>query len=299
MEIIQERKLSMYLVVKDLLSQTSNATIVTALPSFGGFLTSFNSGVTSLQTIREAQELDRTGIAVNKNELKIDLIFKAIDIARKVTAYAKANNLSILAGEVSYSESDLKKSADTILRDKCQVIYAKANANLTALATFGVTAALLTALQTAITNYNFAIPRPRLGIVTKKQATNQIKVLFKSIDILLEKMDSIVEVVRNSQLVFYKNYIDARIIIDASYSKLSLRGVVSDRNELPITGVRVKIKNTTIETKTTAKGNFQLKHLADGIYTLVVSKNGYVEKEVIVNITSGERTEITIVLEVV
>ena len=53
-----------------------------------------------------------------------------------------------VVGEVWMGKSDLEKCADTILRDKCQVIYTKANANLTALSGYGITAAVLTALQT-------------------------------------------------------------------------------------------------------------------------------------------------------
>ena len=297
MTIYQERKLSMFLATKERLSQTATS-IINAMPGFSAYVTSFNTNVATLQATREVQEVDRSGIAVNKREIQIDLIAKSIDVAKKVKAYAINNSNSVLANEVSYTESDLKRSADTILRDKCMVIYTKANANATALASYGITSAQLTALLSLINSFNAAIPKPRIGVTTKKQATEQIDALFASTDAILTKMDILVEILKTSQPEFYQNYTDARMLIDASYSKLAFRGIVKDKeSSLPVSGVEVVISESDVKVKTSAKGYFQMKHLASGTYVFVFKKAGYKTKEETIHITEGERTELRVVLE--
>jgi hypothetical protein len=202
MKATQERKLSMYYEVKDFL--TANAMVVNTLPNFAGFNTQFNGYVSQIETLRKQQEADKTGIAKNKDLLKEDLIAKAADVARKVGAYAAVVNNTVLAAEVGYSKSDFRKCADTILRDRAQVVYDRANANVANLAAYGVTAAVLTALQTAITTYAGYFAKPKLGISDKKLATDSLADVFALADgVLTDKMDKLVEVVRNSQAVFY------------------------------------------------------------------------------------------------
>ena len=55
----QESKLSMYFATNDYL--TTNAAILTPLPNYAGFSTSFKSSVTSIQTFAEQQKFAKTG----------------------------------------------------------------------------------------------------------------------------------------------------------------------------------------------------------------------------------------------
>ena len=207
------------------------------LPNFTSLFTSFTGNINQIQVIREQQEADKTGIAVNKDQLRADLVAKALDISRKTEAYAKMTNNALLTKEVHYSETDLSRAADTILKDRALLIHNKANANLAALATYGVNAAALTALKTAIDLYNAAIPKPRLGITEKKQATDQLEKLFKANDDLLAKFDTLVEIVRLSQPVFYTAYWDNRKVIATGTGTLSLKATVTDA----ATGIGIKV----------------------------------------------------------
>ncbi len=113
----------------------ANSTITTTLPNFATYFTPIQAGITQIQAIRELQEFDKTGITVNKNQLRAALISAAIDVDRRVVAYATNVNNPVLLAEVGYTESDLKKSPDTVLKDRGQVIYDRANTNVSALAT--------------------------------------------------------------------------------------------------------------------------------------------------------------------
>ena len=168
----QESKLSMYLAARDYMN--SNTAILNPLPNFPANFTAFQNAVTQIQGSSEQQNFDKTGIAVNKNQLKQTLVTLAADASRKLTAYAKFTNNQTLLSEVNYSESDLKRRADTNLKDAAQGIYDRAQPIVASLATYGITAATQTALLNAINAYNAAIPKPRLGITEKKQSTSSL-----------------------------------------------------------------------------------------------------------------------------
>lgn len=120
----QESRFSMQLVVRDYLA--ANAAITATLPNYAGFFSGVSAGITQIQAIRAQQEADKTGIAGNKTQLKANLIVLSMDVIRKMVAYATIVSNNELLGEVNYSETDLQRSADTILRDRCQVVYDRA-----------------------------------------------------------------------------------------------------------------------------------------------------------------------------
>lgn len=308
MNLKQESKFSMKLALRDYFNQ--NASITATLPTFGILFPQFNANMSLIQAIREQQEVDKTGIAENKEKLRADLIAKTLDVSRKTEAYAKMTNNVILAKEVHYSESELKKAADSILRDRALLIHNKANANLAALAPYGVTAVILTALKNAIDLFSASIPKPRLGITEKKQATDQLNKLFKADDEIIDKFDTLVEVVRTNQPVFYSGYKDIRKVITNGNGSLAVKGIVTDAiTGSPIKGAILsfvpdgngstsKAARTTaaLVKKTAVKGGYNIKSLPAGMYKVTIKKNGYAEQDVIIAVSDGELTELNIQL---
>jgi hypothetical protein len=314
----QESHLTMAMAASSYLA--ANATITATLSNFATYFTPLQSQVTQIQTIREQQEFDKTGIAENKKQLRATLTAQAIDVARRVVAYATNVNNTILLAEVSYTESDLKKSPDTILKDRSQVIYDRANANVTALTTYGVTAAILTTLLASITSFNTAIPKPRMGIADKKQATDQLVALFDALDANFYKIDTLVEMVKIAQVNFYNEYKNLRKIIDTGAGSLVLKGSAIDllsgepvKNAtftfLPVTNTLLKAAaingnsngngngNGHIVKKTAEKGIFYIKSATDGTYNVTIEKPGYKIQNAVVSIVNGELTVLEIALE--
>lgn len=304
----QENRHSMQLAVVNFLTQ--NTSITNTLPNFNTLFTSFQSIVSQIQTIREQQEIDKTGIAANKNQLKRILISQTMEIARRITAYATIVNNAVLLGEVWYSESDLSRSPDTILRDQCLVIYDRGIANISVLNPYGVTPAMLTALQNAINNFAAAIPKPRLGIMEKKLATGQLATLFASADDILEKMDVLVEMVKNTQGNFYNAYNGVRKVINTGMGSLAVKGLVMQaQNGKPLKGVKVTFRmdsasgngngtgNGNVLVKQTGeKGGFHIKSIDAGIYMVLLEKPGYVNQSISVPIADGELNRIEVVM---
>jgi hypothetical protein len=305
----QENHFSMQLVSRDFLSQ--NTAITSTLPNFAGFFTAVQNGITQVQIIREQQEFNKTGIALNKAQLKASLISQSIDIARKMVAYATFVNNTVLLEEIGYTETSLKKSADTILKDRCQVIYDRANANVAALGTYGVTAAMLANLLTTLNSYNAAIPKPRLGITEKKQATDQLVILLKNIDDNLGKIDTLVEIVRMTQANFYNGYKIARKIVDIGGRTMAVKGKIIDKESGDgLKGATITfIGDASMDTakagsdlatkvkKSADLGGFYVKQLAEGSYNLKVTKQGYKDAMIKVHVTDSELCTVVIALE--
>ena len=305
----QESKLSMYLAARDYMG--ASTAILNPLPNFQANYTVLQNTILQIQYGGEQQNFDKKGIAISKNQLKQNLVTLAADSARKLTAYAKFNNNQTLMAEVDYSESDLKRRADTNLRDAAQGIYDRAQPIVASLSTYGITGATQTALLNAINAFNAAIPKPRLGISEKKQSTAQLAALFKTADTALDNIDTAVEIVRLSQVNFYNGYKAVRKLVLTGGGSVSVKGTVIDATtgdplksatlKFITNGNEAKLKaqngNSELIKKTAAKGGFMIKSLAEGVYQVIISKPGYKEQIATVNVSDGELSLLDIKLE--
>ena len=304
MDSLQKSKLSMSMATRDYL--LLNTTITTPLPNFTANFTTFQSTITQIQAIAELQDFEKTGIADSKTQLKASLCSLSADYSRKMVAYATFTNNAVLLKEIKISESELKRLADADLKTKAQELYDRAQSNLAALATYGIAAATQTNLQTAITAFNASIPKPRLGIDEKKQATQQLLVLFKTLDSSLENIDLAIDIVRLTQVNFYNGYKTARKIIITGTTTLSVKGLVTDSiTGEPVKGATIEfspaeavmmmtkteksVVSPIIVTKKTAeKGGIQVKSLPAGTYQVTIKKVGYADVVTTVNVNDNE-----------
>jgi Carboxypeptidase regulatory-like domain len=308
----QKSKLSMSMAARDYLLQ--NATVTTTLPNFTNYFTSIQSAITQIQSIAELQDFEKTGITDNKSQLRISLCGLAADYSRKLVAYATFTSNAVLLKEVKISESDLKRLADVDLKSEAQALYDRAQANLAGLATYGISAGTQTSLQTAITNFNASIPKPRLGINEKKQATQQLNALFKTLDAAWENIDLDVDIVRLTQVNFYNGYRTARKIINTASSTLAVKAKVTDAvSGKPVKNVTVEFlsaqpmamtaqavndtKSSPIISKRTAiKGGIQVKSLPAGTYQVRVKKVGYADVITTVDVNDNEMSVLNVAL---
>jgi 5-hydroxyisourate hydrolase-like protein (transthyretin family) len=309
MNNVQENHLKMQLTTAAYCDNTSCS--LSTLPAYTTNLTKLFELNTEIKTISELQKTGLSGITNNKNQIRKNLITLGADTARKVNSYAKLNGNLTLAGEVNFTETDLKRCTDLQLRDYQQIIYNKAQEILPLVADYGITEDTQAALLLNINAFNSVLSAPRLGITTKSQATKQLVELFKLSNEALEKLDLAVEIIRLSDVVFYNGYHTARKIIAKGNTKLAVRGtVIEEQNGEPIRGVAVSFvldgqengiakatdNGAQVVKKTAAKGGFTIKSLASGIYKVSFKKSGYVEQVVTANVNDGELTVINIAL---
>jgi hypothetical protein len=305
----QDGKNTMEMALRDFLLK--NKTITAMLPGFDGLFTTYSSNLLKIQVIRGQQEIDKSGIKDNKGNLRMDLVSKAYDVARKTEVYALMNNNAILAKEIHYSETNLTKTSDSKLKAKAQLIYDRAFANAAVLVPYGISAAALTALKTAIDVFNTAIPSTRIGITEKKAATDQLAVYFKQNDDILEKFDLLVELVRKEQPAFYNSYKDNRKIVHSGTNTLAYTAYINDAiNDEGIKGVKATFEGQDIPSRaasskpmkplvkyTAEKGIFKIRNMAEGTYTVTLEKPGYKTVTITTTAVSGEMTILNIKLE--
>jgi hypothetical protein len=209
----QENKRSMYLAVRAVTDTFEPAWL--GLPAFVQIYTRYKTELEDLAVMAEAQERATTGVTGDKQQAKEQAITLAIKVGSATFAYASVTENLTLQGLVNYTKSALDKSRDTVLIDKLKVIYEAGNDNVANLADYGITAADITAFETAITSYTEQVQNPRTAIAEGAAATDRLAEIFDTIDGILKKqMDKLMEVLKASDDEFYVKYRKARIIVD-------------------------------------------------------------------------------------
>lgn len=297
----QENRLNMYLAVQAICNDL--IAIYSVLPNFTDLFNQFITVIKNIKKFSEAQELDYKGKTATKNVLKSDLTGKTMEVIRRVVAYATVNDLYDLKEKVNYNESDLKKCADTELRTVCQVVHSETTAELASLADFGITQAMLDELQQTINDYFEEVPSPREGIISRKNATAALKEEFnKGNELLSQRLDKLIEMIKTSNPEAYHSYKNARIIVDLGKGRkngsYSIPGITIDfESGLPLGGVNVAVVGTTKVVMTGIDGLFDIAVEGPGEYALRAEKEGYkalVEEEITLN---GEPINVELELE--
>ena len=289
----------------------ANGAITTPLPNFSVYFATVQTTNSQILTAKVQQEASKSGDTATKKMLRNNLIVLAIDVIRREVAYAtNVNNVGLLK-LVNYTESALKKSSDSNLISICQVVRDSANANLAALAAYSVTSAVVTALQTAITNFNATIAKGRVNTTDSGETTTLLTGLFKTLTTNWEKIDTLVEMVRTTQPAFYDEYQKVRKVIVAGSGKLAVKGLVTDAlSGEPIKGAvlsflpeggsslakAAKTPTESVVKKTAAKGRFNIKSLPAGVYTVTIQKIGYADQVTTVTVTNDKLADLKIQL---
>ena len=310
MTTIQEDKLSMYYVVKNTCEKYQTTWTANAV-----FAATYNLWVAKIPLIeqnRDAQLLETTGITTDKTTKRNSMTDKALFMINRMQSYANVVTNPELLENIKYSASDLKKKRDSDVIGICNIVIAKANANATALATYGVTAAMITELQAAITAYTAMIAKPKSAISQTKTATENLAKLFKEADDLLNKrMDLDIELFKATKPEFHSQYKTARMIVSLGGTPVSVLGsVIAAGSGEPLKGVvftfvpennalmkaagHEKVK--PIVKKSADKGKFRAS-LIESSYRVTIEKLGFKKQELLITVVNGETTFLDIELE--
>ena len=298
MNATQESKLNMYRATQK--HCTDNAAIVATLPAFQTTLNAFNVKVSAIIAATQQEDLVTKGITVDKSEAKKSLCRLTTDIAAPIFAYASASANNKLKQEVNFSYSDLLRTKDDVMAPRCQNIKDLATANLAALASYGLTAAGLTALQTEIDTYQAKVPTPRNSAAQKKTIRENLKKLIKEADtVLKEQMDKTVVGFKAAHPDFVSTYKANRIIIDPGKTQTTLKGLIlNSMDKLPVGGAAIVVVETGNKASSNEKGGYEIKPIPAGIYTINISAPKFKDKtEKEVTVKQGQITNMDFVLE--
>jgi hypothetical protein len=303
----QESRLGMY---KDVDSHLLAFSALTSdLPEFNAIHIEFTANIGNIEKIANLQSFDKTGFAKEKKQLKDVLAMLVLDNSRKLEAFGKLKGNIVLVKEVVFSHTKLKDAKDNMITVYAQMVYDKAQENLQFLGAFGITQETQSVFLNMINSYKASIGKPRLGQKEKKDATTNLAFLFKKQDELLDKMDSLVNIINQKEPSFCNRYRELRKVVITGSGTLSMKASVKEMPAgIPLKGVRFEFipeklltgaqaATTAFIKKTAGKGSLHLKNIPEGTYRIKVSKTGYIEKEMKINIIPGEMVDLKVELE--
>lgn len=170
---------------------------------------------TSLENALQVQKQILTGVASDKGLKREAMVQKATEVANGLYAYAVDKGNEVLRMKVSMEKSTFMRQRDAVIAQMCQNVCDLGTAEVANLGPYGLVAADMTDLQTAIDTYVAVVSSPRTAVTVRKGATAEIDLLIRnSMKILNGRMDKLMPEFKTSAPDFYQAYFDARIIVD-------------------------------------------------------------------------------------
>jgi PEGA domain. len=305
MNKLQESRLSMYLAVRDFLLQNGETT--KDLPNYEANFKDLQSTIEEIQAIAEEQKSDIKGFAKQKLLLKEKLITLVIDNSLKLNAYATFSSDVKLQSAVKITRHKLAKAPDTGLRDYAQIIYDKAESNIDALGSYGITKETLTEMGDYISKYNASLSGPRVAKTETAQATKHMASLFEHADLLLGAISAAIGIINLAQPIFIKGFEMAKKVVLTGTTGLALKASAVDKDGLAVKGVKFSFRQVVlslaegapveIEKSTADKGIFRIRSIKAGTYKVTITKNGYKDKIMTVVVNDGEMTVLNVEME--
>jgi hypothetical protein len=192
-----------------------NLTIIEQVPALKEAFADLGNKIREIQESRKFTETGTKGITEEKGRVSLLLAEKAMETASAIYAFATDSNSHELKGKVNYTSSDFIYCREGLLLDRSRIIYDLAQNNLEALAKYAVTAGDLSDLRGHIENFEDMLAIPRNVRGNRKDANQQLRQQFEELDhIQKERIDRIMEKLKNTYPAFYNAYKNARMIIN-------------------------------------------------------------------------------------
>lgn len=297
----QESKLKMYLSVRIYL--LANPTITAKLPNFELFMAALDSAILQIQTNSELSQYNTKGVTNNKQQLRETVIMLTVDASAKMQAFAKFTQDTVLLSETKFLKTTLNNASSLALADISNGLANRIDLHLDAVTAYGLTAATQTQYRAAIDAFVEAIPKPRQSQLKSKENTLLEAQGFVAADDALDNIDTLVEITRQTEQVFYTGYRNARKIVDQGTGSLQVQGVVTEAangKQIPYATLVFKLngqEEVITEKETAAKGGFMIKSLPEGIYDITVSKVGFKPQTITTTVRWDELCNVVVELE--
>lgn len=215
MEAPKLNKLAMAQATNAVLLKTNYQPLWLSIPGFVRLQADLTGQIKIITDLSITQGRRKTGLADDKSEARRAMCKAANIIAGAVASYAHIVGNHELLTRVDTSMSILTGGRGQDSHDKCSDILAAATANLVALADYAVAQPDLTALEQLIAGFDKLASAPQLAIGSAKSAGQAIDVALDKIDgILNNGIDNLLLKFEDTQPAFFRDYTNARIIID-------------------------------------------------------------------------------------
>jgi len=253
----------MYKVVNTL--YTANQAVMDLVTARANAFGVFQANVTAINANIANQSLVTQGVTADKAQARETLNSLTAVIFQLARVWALANNDLTNAGEFDFSRSEIEKVKDDSIIPFIEHRLAIINANSGTLIDYGITAALITQWQQAMSDFDTLNASPRSAIVSRKTSTAQLGILFKNTQKLLrDTIDPLVLPLKITHPVIYAQYVSSRIIIDRKgpgLNKFTVKGTILDAvTLLPMENATIKLigPDIAVEVKSNEEGIFIL-----------------------------------------
>jgi hypothetical protein len=300
MNIKRQSKLKMYLTLRIFL--LSNPAITAKLPNYPEFIAALDAAIMQIQNSSE-KHYNSKGVTDNKSLLREGLITATIDASAKIQAYAKYTQDTVLLAETKFTTSALKIKSALELLDDANGLYNRIDDHIADLTTYGLTVDTQKDYRVAIDDFSESIPQPRQSQLKSKENTLLEDQGFEAADEAVDNIDSVVEIVKLTEVLFYSGYKNARKIVDQGSGTLQVKGNITEAvtgKPIPVATVTFRLSGQTdvaMEKETAAKGGFMIKTLAEGIYDVTVTKVGFQTKTISIAVRWDELCNVEVALE--
>jgi hypothetical protein len=291
-----EARLKMYQSVADFLSQNTETT--KSLPEFADLFAQLQLNISDILNYVKNQSGNKGGVTFAKKKEKDEVMSRTLALAGKLTAYATITGDELLKRTSKLNPSKLQSKSEHHFVGISLSLCDTASALLDKLAGYSVTAGEIDRLRQLCSEFQSMIPKPREARQDYKQINLAIRQLMDDTDIILEKMDALIQIIRYSNAIFYEHYTGSRKVIDIGRRSQAVRGTVKDAlSKSGIPGVNISFtssngngegKKSILEKRTASKGGFIVPTISTGAYQVRAVKEGYQPLTLTVHVSEGE-----------
>ena len=214
----QRNKMAMFSAVQNVFGTYPDE--LGTIKALADFIVDFNKLMVQIEEVLKIQLGNTTGSRQLKLKEEEEMITATVQVAGSMYVYAQVNNSPDLMAKCSVSMTQLKRMPDEQLKTACTNIYEEAVKLGEALTDYGKTPEQVAQLKKEIDDFAVLIASPRSAIVTRSQATKELAMLINEAnDMLRNKIDKLMELLKDNQPKVYNTYKAARIIVDLRAGK--------------------------------------------------------------------------------
>ena len=230
----QSNKVDMYNAVG--LFYTTNQAVIDTVNARVTAFGRLNTNRTALASAIGGQSIKTSGPTKDNQLMRTNLNTLTYAILQPSAAWATVVENNTLRDQFNVSKSELKDIKDETFPDFCRERLTLVNNNIIALNDYGITPAITAVWEADIDNYDAALGRPRLAVITRSTKTKTIKTLISETGKLLKNViDPLMVIFQTQDPELFDGYTKARIIIDrrgqgngtSTTPKVTLAGTVN------------------------------------------------------------------------
>ncbi|MBI5646145.1 MAG: hypothetical protein HY962_04370 [Ignavibacteriae bacterium] len=205
----EQNRLNMYKAVQNFLAE--NQATTATVPAFAEIIRNFDARIAAIEDAAVTHATATLGKTDRKHDAEQNLIALLLRIKAAAYACARTTGNHEVRAATALSESELRHLRDSELLRVAGIITDHAS-SIPGIDRFGGTPELLAAVREAISAFSSALNTREASVKHRTVTRSDLSELFRDAEeTLAEDLDSLVELFRDDDPVFYDSYHAARI----------------------------------------------------------------------------------------